>query len=103
GLAYDRPMGFSRTQSIYIALEPSQVWDLLSGPSAWVQFDDQLQQFAPTSMAGDRLQTGDTGKIGPKALIRGCVHAVTAPAARIVTACEPRALPCRQHQPGSST
>jgi len=96
-------MGFSRTQSIYIALEPSQVWDLLSDPSAWVQFDDQLQQFAPTSMAGDRLQAGDTVKIVPKALIRGFVHAVTAPAARIVTAREQRELTWRQNQPGGYT
>src|SRR5699024_981180 len=61
------------------------------------------QQFAPTSMAGDRLQAGDTVKIVPKALIRGFVHAVTAPAARIVTAREQRELTWRQNQPGGYT
>lgn len=96
-------MGFSRTQSIHIALEPAQVWDLLSDPSAWVQFDDQLQQFAPDKMAGDRLQVGDSVKVVPKALVRGFIHAATAPAATIVTAREQRELTWRQNQPGGYT
>src|SRR5699024_6036372 len=96
-------MGLSRTQSIYMTLEPSPVSEILSDPRAWVQCDDQIHQFAPTRMAGDRLQAGDTVKIVPKALIRGFVHAVTAPAARIVTAREQRELTWRQNQPGGYT
>src|SRR5699024_11847954 len=69
--AYDRHMGFSRTQTIDVALTTSQVWDLLTDPGAWLQFDDQLQQFAPVDIAGERLQVGDTVKVVPKALIRG--------------------------------
>src|SRR5699024_4088661 len=67
------------------------------------QFDDQLKQVAPTSMAGDRLQAGDTAKIVPKALIRGFVHPVTAPATRIVTAREERERTWRQNQPSGYT
>lgn len=72
-------MGFSRSQSVFVALEPDQVWDLLGDPSAWLQFDDHLQQFSPAEMTGDRLQVGDTVKVVPKALIRGFIHAATAP------------------------
>lgn len=96
-------MGFSRTQSIDIALDTETVWDLLSSPSAWVQFDDQLQHFTPVAMAGNKLQVGDTVKVVPKALIRGFVHAVTAPPARIVTAYEHHEIAWRQDQPGGHT
>lgn len=96
-------MGFSRTQTIYIALSADRVWDLLVQPSAWVQFDDQLQQFTPVQMAGDRLQVGDTVKVVPKALIRGFVHAVTAPPATIVTAVPRHEIAWRQDQPGGHT
>lgn len=96
-------MGFSRSQSVFVALEPDQVWDLLGDPSAWLQFDDHLQQFSPAEMAGDRLQVGDTVKVVPKALIRGFIHAATAPPATIVTAETQRELAWRQDQPGGHT
>ena len=96
-------MGFSRTQSIYLALPTEAVWDLLSAPSAWLQFDDQLQKFTPVNMAGNRLQAGDTVKVVPKALVRGFVHAVTAPPATIVTARENQEIAWRQNQPGGHT
>ena len=96
-------MGFSRTQSIFLALPVDQVWDLLSDPRAWVQFDDQLQKFTPEKMAGSRLQTGDRIKVVPKALIRGFLHAATAPAATIVTADPGREIAWRQDQPGGYT
>lgn len=101
--AYDGSMGFSRTQTIYLALPVDQVWDVLTDPNAWLQFDDQLQQFSPVAMAGERLQVGDTVKIVPKALVRGFVHAVTAPPAEIVTATPQRELTWRQNQPGGYT
>lgn len=96
-------MGFSRTQSIFLALTIEQVWDLLSDPRAWVQFDDQLQKFTPEHVAGSRLQTGDRIKVVPKALIRGFLHAATAPAATIVTADPDREIAWRQDQPGGYT
>lgn len=96
-------MGYSRSQTIYVALEPQHVWDLLSDPSAWLQFDDQLQQVTPVAMAGDRLQVGDKVKVIPKALIRGFVHATTAPPATIVTADPHRQIAWRQDQPGGYT
>ncbi|HJF13714.1 MAG TPA: DUF1731 domain-containing protein [Enteractinococcus helveticum] len=96
-------MGFSRTQSIYLALPTETVWGLLAAPSAWLQFDDQLQKFTPVNMAGNRLQTGDTVKVVPKALIRGFVHAVTAPPATIITARENQEISWRQDQPGGHT
>lgn len=100
---YDGRMGFSRTQTIYVALPVDQVWDLLSDPRAWVQFDDQLQKFTPEKMAGSRLQVGDKVKVVPKALIRGFLHATTAPPATITTADHDRELTWRQHQPGGYT
>lgn len=100
---YDSDMGFSRTQSIDVALPTETVWELLSSPSAWLQFDDQLQKFTPVKMAGDRLQVGDTVKVVPKALIRGFIHAVTAPPARIVTARKGHEIAWRQDQPGGHT
>lgn len=96
-------MGFSRTQSIYVALSIDRIWDLLSDPRAWLQFDDKLQKFTPESMAGSRLQAGDRVKVVPKALIRGFLHATTAPAATIVTADHQRELAWRQDQPGGYT
>lgn len=96
-------MGFSRTQTIDVALTTSQVWDLLTDPGAWLQFDDQLQQFAPVDMAGERLQVGDTVKVVPKALIRGFVHAATAPPAVIVSVKPEREIAWRQDQPGGFT
>lgn len=96
-------MGFSRSQSLYLALDVEQVWDLLADPEAWLQFDDQLQDFTPEHMTGSRLQAGDRVKIVPKALLRGFVHAVTAPAATIVTAELHRELAWRQDQPGGYT
>lgn len=96
-------MGFSRTQSIFVALSPEQIWDLLTDPHAWLQFDDQLQQFSPESMAGPRLQVGDRVKVVPKALVRGFLHAATAPAATIVTADQQREIAWRQDQPGGHT
>src|SRR5699024_7661842 len=101
--AYDRHMGFSRTQTIDVALTTSQVWDLLTDPGAWLQFDDQLQQFAPVDMAGERLQVGDTVKVVPKALIRGFVHAATAPPGVIVSVKPEREIAWRQGQPGGFT
>lgn len=100
---YDGRMGFSRTQSIFVALEPEQIWDLLSDANAWLQFDDQLQQFSPAKMDGDRLQVGDTVKVVPKALLRGFAHATTAPPATIVTATPHREIAWRQDQPGGHT
>lgn len=96
-------MGFSRSQSIYLALEPQQISALLSDPSAWLQFDDRLQQFSPVKMAGNRLRVGDTVKVVPKVLVRGFIHALTAPAATIVTASKPYELTWRQDQPGGYT
>lgn len=96
-------MGFSRSQTVFVALEPDQVWDLLSDPGAWLQWDDQLQQFSPAEMAGHRLQVGDTVKVVPKALIRGFIHAATAPPATIVIATPQRELAWRQNQPGGYT
>ncbi len=96
-------MGFSRTQSIDVALPVNQVWELLSDPTAWLQFDDQLQQFTPQTMAGSRLQVGDRVKVVPKALVRGFLHATTAPPATIVTAEVDRELAWRQQQPGGYT
>ncbi|OAV59876.1 hypothetical protein A6F49_14055 [Enteractinococcus helveticum] len=96
-------MGFSRTQTIYLALSTDMVWDLLASPSAWLQFDDQLQKFTPVKMVGNRLQVGDTVKVVPKALVRGFVHAITAPAATIVTARENQEIAWRQNQPGGHT
>lgn len=96
-------MGFSRTQTIHIALPTDQVWDLLSDPSAWLQFDDQLQHFTPVDMAGDRLRVGDTVKVVPKARLRGFVHAATAPPATIVTAEPHSELAWRQNQAGGYT
>src|SRR5690625_3460059 len=96
-------MGFSRTQSIYVVLSPEHIWDLLSDPHAWVQFDDQLQHFSPEAMAGDRLHVGDRVKVVPKALLRGFLHAATAPAATIVTVEPEHELTWRQDQPGGHT
>ncbi|HIY86950.1 MAG TPA: DUF1731 domain-containing protein [Candidatus Yaniella excrementavium] len=96
-------MGYSRTQTIYVALTPAQVWELLTDTDAWLQFDDQLQRFSPVDMAGDRLQVGDTVKVVPKALIRGFIHAVTAPPATLVTVDAQRELAWRQDQPGGYT
>jgi len=96
-------MGFSRTQTIDVALTTSQVWDMLTDPGAWLQFDDQLQQFAPIDMAGERLKVGDRVKVVPKALIRGFVHAATAPPATIVTVKPQREIAWRQDQPGGFT
>lgn len=96
-------MGFSRTQTISVALPVAQVWDLLSDPSAWLQFDDQFQQFSAVDMAGDRFHVGDTVKVVPKALVRGFVHAVTAPPATIITAEQNQELAWRQDQPGGYT
>ena len=96
-------MGFSRTQSIYVALSPEHIWDLLTDPHAWVQFDDQLQHFSPEAMAGNRLDVGDRVKVVPKALLRGFLHAATAPAATIVTVEPEHELAWRQDQPGGHT
>ena len=96
-------MGISRSQTIFVALAPEQVWDLISDPGAWLQWNDQLQQFAPVEMASDRLQVGDTVKVVPKALIRGFIHAATAPPATIVLARPQREIVWRQDQPGGYT
>lgn len=96
-------MGLSRTQSIDVALPVDTVWELLSDPHAWLQFDDQLQKFTPEKMAGARLQVGDRVKVVPKALIRGFIHAATAPAATIVTADANKEITWRQDQPGGYT
>ncbi|WP_022870909.1 DUF1731 domain-containing protein [Yaniella halotolerans] len=96
-------MGISRSQTIFVALAPGQVWDLISDPGAWLQWNDQLQQFAPVEMASDRLQVGDTVKVVPKALIRGFIHAATAPPATIVLARPQREIVWRQDQPGGYT
>src|SRR5690625_2313659 len=96
-------MGFSRSQSIYVALGLDQVWELLTDPEAWLQFDDQLQRFTPETMTGSRLQVGDRVSVVPKAVIRGFVHAATAPAATIVTADPHREIAWRQNQPGGYT
>lgn len=96
-------MGFSRTQSIVVALSPEVVWDLLTDPQAWLQFDDRLQQFTPETLTGSRLDVGDRVKVVPKALVRGFLHAATAPPATIVTADPERELAWRQNQPGGHT
>ena len=75
---------------------------LLSDPRAWVQFDDQLQGL-PERSGWLRLRTGDRIKVVPKALIRGFLHAATAPAATIVTADPDREIAWRQDQPGGYT
>jgi len=96
-------MGFSRTQSIFVALSPELIWDLLTDPHAWVQFDDQLQHVSPEAMAGARPQVGDRVKVVPKALLRGFLHAATAPAATIITVEPEHELAWRQDQPGGHT
>ncbi|WP_343959129.1 SRPBCC family protein [Yaniella flava] len=96
-------MGFSRRQTIYVALQPDQVWDILTDPGAWLQFDDQLQQFSPVHMTGNRLQVADRVKVVPKALVRGFVHAATAPPATITTVAARREIAWRQTQPGGFT
>jgi len=103
-------MAFSRTQIRYLAASPEAVWDILSTPSLWPAFADDLQSFEPLdapSLIGPggprRLRMAERVRVLPHARVRGALHALTAPAARISELQTDAVVEWTQDQPAGAT
>lgn len=103
-------MTWSRTQTRYLAATPESVWDVLATPSLWPSFDADVQSFTPVdrpALTGphgpEQLAQGDPVRILPHARLRGALHALTAPPARISALVTDQELAWTQDQPGGGT
>lgn len=103
-------MTWSRTQTRFLAASPESVWDVLATPSLWASFDADVQSFTPVdrpALTGphgpEQLELGDRVRVLPHARLRGALHALTAPPARISSLVTDQELAWTQDQPGGST
>lgn len=103
-------MTWSRTQTRFLAASPESVWDVLATPSLWPSFDADVQSFTPVdrpALTGphgpEQLAPGDRVRVLPHARLRGALHALTAPPARISSLVTDQELAWTQDQPGGET
>ncbi|MDR2256542.1 MAG: DUF1731 domain-containing protein [Arthrobacter sp.] len=103
-------MAISRTQTRFLAAAPEKVWDVLSTPSLWPAFADDVQSFTVVGeevLVGPgtarQLRLGDKVKVLPSARVRGSIHALTAPPATITALETDAVLEWTQAQPGGGT
>ncbi len=100
----------SRTQTRFLAAAPEKVWDVLSTPSLWPAFADDVQSFTVVGEAGlvgpgaaRQLRLGDKVQVLPSARVRGSIHALTAPPATVTALETDAVLEWTQAQPGGGT
>ena len=90
-------MAWQRTQTQFLALPSSTLWEVLKDPARVPEWNNSFAALTPDAYP---VKAGTTLNQVPAGKFFGTIHTKTAPAARITALDEGRSLAWRQQQPG---